>query len=78
MKDIKIFLKKKKKKSNNMFEYDETRVIFNFLTLINNSVTIVLSFAIIIIKKKITFLVFYLDCMLQGFCKYHTYYLCIQ
>ena len=61
----------------------KTREIFNFLPLINNSVTIGLSFLLLSIQqsyhqKQSIFFVFYLDCILQYSYKYHPYHLHIQ
>ena len=72
-------------KSFGISKYDcviETRELFNFLTPINHSVTILLSFSLlwtaIISSKAISFFIFCLDCILQYFYKCITYYLSIQ
>ena len=57
----------------------KTTEIFNFLTLINNLFTILLSFLLLCISatmssKTLKFFGFYLDCILQCFYKYYSYY----
>ena len=57
--------------------------MFSFLPLINNSVTIglrflLLSISAIILPNTINIFFFYLDYILQYFCKYHLYHLSIQ
>ena len=61
----------------------KTREIFSFLSLINNSVTIGLSFLLLIISaiissNTINIFSFYLDCVFQYFYGYHPYHLSFE